>query len=142
MDFPDVREMAQRSELKNSFILVKRLLFNVAMVLFSLVEIEESVKKTEVGADHYQNVVRHFYSSSKKGKIVKDSTYYNFLLNIFPLLISRFLWAHISTEHKFEKMYIFLIFKLLYKIHIWSINFDIGSVALLWHFIKCKNKKS
>ena len=97
MAFPDVREMAQRSELKNSFILVKRLLFNVTMVLFSLVEIEESVKKTEVGADHYQNVVRHFYSSLKKGKIVKDSTYYNFLLNIFPLLISRFLWAHILS---------------------------------------------
>ena len=68
MDFPDVREMAQRSELKNSFILVKRLLFNVTMVLFSLVEIEESVKKTEVGADHYQNVVRHFYSGLKKGE--------------------------------------------------------------------------
>ena len=110
MDFPDVREMAQRSELKNSFILVKRLLFNVTMVLFSLVEIEESVKKTEVGADHYQNVVRHFYSSLKKGKIVKDSTYYNFLLNIFPLLISRFLWAHISTEHNLKKCTFFSFF--------------------------------
>ena len=33
----------------------------------------------------------------------KDSTYYNFLLNIFPLLISRFLWAHISTEHNLKK---------------------------------------